>query len=141
VTRWLERLELRPETLLIQMYSLKVALAFGLSAVIVAGGEERFSGDAFKGPRALVAWLPVEPYMPWATLFLLLGAALVYGIGKPVAIHVLRFGMVVYVFLLIAFACSAFQDPTVAFTGCVAYTVFAAAHLLVSAHLDTYGWH
>lgn len=130
----------RPETLLIQMYSLKVALAFGLGAVVLAGGDERFSGPTFRGPKNLFAWTDLNPRLVWGMIFLCLGAGLVWAIGKPVAIQVLRFGLVVYCFLVVTFLWSAFQSPTAALTGVVAYGTFAAAHALLSVHLDAYGW-
>lgn len=128
-------------TLLIQMYSLMIALAFGLGVVILTGGDGRFSGTALSGARDLANWVPIlEPQEVWGALFLLLSFALVWGIGKRAAIHILRFALVVYLFLAIAFLNSSGTDPTVALTAVVAYVTFGIAHALISVELDLHGW-
>lgn len=130
--------EIRPEILL-QTYMLMVALSFGLGGVIIAGGEQRFSGPSFKGARDLVSWAG-DPHLLWGAMFILLGALLVWGVGKRMAIHFLRFGLVVFVFLALSFVRSISVSPAVALTGIVAYAIFGALHLALSLHLDKHGW-
>ncbi len=130
----------KPETLLIQMYMLKVALAFGLGGVVLMGGSGRFSNTTFGGPRDLVDWTGIPAHVIWGLMFLALGTGLIWSVGKPAAVHFLRFGMVVYVFLVITFVVSVVNSPTAALTGVVAYGVFATAHALLSTHLAAYGW-
>lgn len=129
-----------PETLLLQIYSLKIALAFGLGAVILAGGDQRFNNPSFQSPRDLVSWTGLDARVVWGILFLALGAALVFTIGMRLAVHVLRFGMVVYMFLVVGFIVSVINSPAASLTGIVAYGTFGIAHALVSVHLDKYGW-
>lgn len=131
---------LRPETLLLQMYSLKVALACGLGAVILAGGDERFSAPALGSAKDLVAWTGANPRIVWGLLFLAIGVALIWALGKRVAIHILRFGLVVYMFFVVGLAISVFRDPAAGLMGIVVFTVLGAAHALLSVHLEKYGW-
>lgn len=126
--------------LLVRSYVLLAALSCGVGGVILAGGAERFSGPSFEGPRDLVAWLPLDAWVWWGTLFMAHGVALALALKRPLAVHMLRFGMVVYAFLAITFAASVFQEPAAAATGVIAYTGFAALALFASDHLEHHGW-
>ena len=131
---------LSPETLLFQMYTLMVGLAFGFGAVVLLGPSKRFSGPSFQGPRDLFRWSGSDPRIIWGLLFVGLAVALVWGIGKQAAVHILRFGLVVHAFLAITFLASTFTEPAAALTGVVAYTAFAGIHLVLSVHLRELGW-
>lgn len=131
----------RSKDLFFRVYVLMAALSCGLAGVILEGGSIRFSGPGFRGPRELVSWLPFfEPHFYWGVLFMLHGIALVVCVYRPLAKHVLRFGLVVYSFLSLTFLLSVFKEPTVAATGCVAYLGLGTLCLLLSDHLEQYGW-
>lgn len=128
-------------TLFVRTYSLMIGLQFGLGAVMIAGGRERFSAPSFDGPRDLVAALPYfPPHVYWGLLFLLHGAALVLTMGRRGAIHVLRFGLVVCMFLTIAFLISVFTNPVAALVWVVTYAALGVLFLLLADHLHDRGW-
>ena len=126
--------------LAVRLYILCACLAFGLGAAVLVGREERFSGPSFTTPRALVEWSGVPAYIGWAGLFIVYGILLVFSLGRDRAVHVLRFGIVVYCFLALSFLGSVAVDPKASITGVVAYFSFAMAHLFLSDHLVFRGW-
>lgn len=131
----------RNRDLFFRTYVLLSCLGCGMGGVILTGGAARFSGPAFRGPRDLVDWLPIfDAWVYWGVLFVLYGLALGIAMKRSIAVHVLRFGMVVYTFLSLTFMLSVLQEPTVAATGCVAYLIFAVLSLFMSDHLETFGW-
>lgn len=128
-------------TLFFRFYVLVVGLAFGLGAVFYIGGVPRFSGPSFVGARDLVGWVPyLRPHEVFGLIFLIFGLMLVGGLGRVWAVHVLRFGVALYLFFVVSLAHSAFSDGHVPFTGIVVYTACALAHLLLSDHLHARGW-
>lgn len=128
-------------SLFVRAYTLMVGLCFGLGAVVLTGGEPRFSAPSFTGPKALVGWLPfLPPYAWWGALFILHGIVLVLSLGRSYAVHVLRFGIVVFWFLSFAFVVSAVREPTAGIMAVVAYAVFGALFLFLSDHLSAHGW-
>lgn len=127
-------------SLFVRVYALMACLGIGLGVAIAAGGEQRFEGPMFEAPRNLVAWLPIQPYWSWALLFSAYGLTLVGTLGRRMAVHTLRFGIVVYFFAASCFAGSMQIDPRASAVGLV-FTVFAAAlHLFTSDHLTKRGW-
>lgn len=127
--------------LFVRVYGLMIGLSFGLGAVILSGGPRRFNNPTFEGPRDLVAWLPLmPPYAWWGVMFLVYGTVLAVCIGRMVAVHVLRFGIVVFAFLTIAFLSSVLQSPVAVMTGVVAYLVFALLFAVLQDHLSASGW-
>lgn len=133
--------QFRDHDLFMRIYVLMAALSCGVGAVILTGGASRFSGPGFRGPRDLVAWLPFfDAWVYWGALFALHGIALALSMKRSIAVHTLRFGMVVYVFLAITFVVSVFKEPTAAAVGSVAYFVFAILALFMSDHLERFGW-
>lgn len=113
-----------------------IALAVGLGTVILVGGAERFSGPNFNGAHALTDWLPLFPaHVYWGSLFMLYGGALILSLGRTIAVHTLRFGMVVYLFFAVSFAMSLHSEPKAALTAVVAYTIFFGIHTFLSDHL------
>lgn len=127
--------------LFVRTYVLMVGLTFGLGSVILTGGSERFSGPSFAGPRVLAEPLPwLQPHVYWGLLFLLHGLLLVTALGRQRAVHVLRFGIVVFWFLAFGFVVSGFQQSTAALTGVVAYLVVGSLFLVLSDHVRARGW-
>lgn len=127
--------------LFVRFYALMACIAIGLGIAFFVGGEVRFSGHGFVGAHDLVAWLPIPAYLSWAALFLIYGLGLVAALGKKdLAIHLLRFGVVIYLFLVTSFVRSAMLDPVAALSGIVIYTATAVAHLFLSDHLTQLGW-
>lgn len=127
-------------SLFVRLYILLIALAAGLAAAVWIGGSERFSGPSFAGPRHLVAWIPVDSSVLWGTLFFLHGMWLTFSLGRKMAIHAMRFGIVVYLFFAVSLITSVLREPVAAMTGVVVYTVVALWHLLMSDHLVHLGW-
>lgn len=131
----------RNRDLFFRSYVLLAGLGCGMGGVILTGGEDRFSGPAFRGPRDLVDWLPFfDAWVYWGVLFLMYGMALGVTMKRPAAVHVLRFGLVVYSFLALTLAVSVLREPTVAAVGCVLCLGFAALSLFMSDHLGCFGW-
>lgn len=135
---------MRPDynKLFVRLYTLCACLAIGLAFAVTAGGEKRFSGPSFNGPRALVEyWVPPGyAHWVWGLMFLCHGLWLVFAMGRRMAVHALRFGIVTYTFLALSFGGSVASTPTAAGTGVVAYLIFAAIHLYLSDHLTSRGW-
>lgn len=132
-----------PEALLVQLYVLDITLAGALGAVLLVSGERQFSGPAFTSAQDLVDWMPGEPHVTWGCLFIALAATLLGSLGRQEsAVRVLRFGMVVYVFLAVAcLSALVFRDADEAGSFiCIASLIFATNHLVLSVHLDGYGW-
>lgn len=135
------------DTLTARVYMLMVGVSFGLGAVVLGGDPRRFSGPSFEGPRHLVQWVPGwEPHQLWGALFLLHAIIMVALWGRTTAVHALRFGMVVFWFLAIAFATSVAtvemvrSQPAPALTAVVMYTGWGTLYLLVSDYLSDRGW-
>lgn len=132
-----------PEPLLFQVYSLMVASAIGLSAVIFTSGffgSDVFRGGELRGPRDLVQWIPyTTPEALWGILFLAIGALLIWGIQKSWTIHVLRFSLVVYLFLSISFVTSV-GTSAISLMAAVFALIHALLHLVLSVRIDVYGW-
>ena len=127
-------------TLFVRAYTLMIALACGLGAVILTSGHERFSTPSFRGARDLVAWLPGEAHYYWGGLFLVYGLILIGALGRPIAVHALRFGMVIYLFFAITFFLSLLAESKAGLTGCVAYMTFFGFHAVLSDHLSHRSW-
>lgn len=127
-------------SLFVQFYSLSIGLAFGLGGAFLLGGTARFAGPDFAGAISMVAWLPVSAHVIWGVIFLGYGLALVFLIGRRAAIHALRAGVALYLFLVSGFVIALWLDGRAALSGIVAYGVFAIAHLLLSDHLLSRGW-
>lgn len=135
------RAQINPSTIAVRMYTLLVGLALGLGGVILLGGHDRFAGESFHGARMLVEWVPVAPpWVLWGSLFIAYGLSLAWSMGRDIGVHALRFGVVVYMFLVISFLESLFPEPTAALTAVVAYTTFALIHGVLSVHVEKYGW-
>lgn len=136
--------------LFVRFYTLAAGLAFGLAGAFALGGASRFAGPSFEGARDLVSWLPGHPHLWWGALFAVYGVALVASLGRAIAVHVLRFGVVVYLFLTVSFVSSVvferaavLQDGSIvraALSGIVAYGTFTVFHLTLSDHLTHRGW-
>lgn len=127
--------------LFVRLYVLCACLGIGLGVAILVGGAHRFSGPSFVGPRDLVEpWLPWPAYWAWGTLFASYGLWVVFALGRRHAVHTLRFGVVVYLFLVLSFARSVGMDVRASLTGVVAYSAIAVLHLLLSDHLAHRGW-
>lgn len=133
----------RPEALLVQLYCLDIAAAAALGVVLLISGERQFSGPAFVSAQDLVGWLPGQSHVIWGCLFIALATLLLGCIGhqKP-SVHALRFGMVIYVFLAVAcLVAILFRDVDEAGSFItIASLIFATNHLVLSVHLDGYGW-
>lgn len=128
-------------SLFVRVYILLVSLAFGLAVAVWVGGEQRFSGPSFAGARALVEWIPfLDPSWAWGGLFFAHGAWLVFSLGRVVAIHALRFGIVVYFFFVVTLISSVISQPLAALTGIVVYSAVAALHAFMADHLAHRGW-
>ncbi len=129
------------DTLFSRLYVLMACISCGAGAVILGGGAPRFSGDEFKGARDLVNWMPFfDSWVYWGALFLLHGLGVGYSLQRPIAKHVLRFGIVVYTFLAFTLVYSLTQGPTVAAFGCVLCFGIAVLALFLSDHLEQHGW-
>lgn len=129
------------DTFLLRLYTLLVGLSFGLGTVILTGGPQRFASPSFDGPKALTSVLPwFSPHTYWGLLFAAYGLALIGALGRWQAVHVLRFGVVVYMFLAVALTVSVFTNPIAALTGVVTYLVLAGFHAVVSEHIAHTGW-
>lgn len=126
--------------LFVRFYALGIALAIGLGTAMLAGGPERFATPSFESAVRLVAWMPGPPNVPWACVFLIYGTALVFVLGKPIAVHVLRFGIAVYLFFVTTFIWSLFINTKASLAGLVIYSAFATGHLFLSDHLSQKGW-
>lgn len=131
----------RNRDLFFRSYVLLACLGCAIGGVILTGRSERFSGPAFRGPRDLVDWIPLlDAWVCWGVLFLLYGLTLGLAMKRAAAVHVLRFGLVVYTFLALTLAVSVLREPTVAAIGCVLCMGFAALSLIMSDHLECNGW-
>lgn len=134
---------MRPEfgSLHVRIYVILAALSCGLGGVILTGQEQRFSAPTFAQARALVEWWPfAPPWALWGTMFVLYGTALALAFGRPIAVHVVRFGMVPYLFFTITILFSGFADIRASLTGVVAYSTFFALHAVVADHLAHRSW-
>lgn len=141
----------RANNLFVRLYVLMAGLGFALGGAFALGGSQRFASPAFEGARDLVAFLPGQAHVWWGGLFIFYGVLLVAALGRRVAaIHVLRFGVVVYLFLTTSFISSVVFERSLvladgsvvkaALSGIVAYGSFAIAHLILSDHLTHKGW-
>lgn len=131
-----------PGALFVQLYVVNVVLATALGVVLLASGERRFHGPSFASAKTLVAWLPFEPHAVWGAGFVTLAVFLTGCLGRHrPAVWSLRAGMLIYLFLCIATLSSfVFKgDEPAAFIG-IACGIFASIHLLISVHVDGYGW-
>lgn len=128
------------DTLFVRFYALCACLGIGLGVAILSGGTARFSGPSWKGPEALVTWIPVPAHWIWGGIFLIYGLTVVGVLGRTVSVHILRLGIVLYFFLAISFIGSVAIDPRASITGFVAYFAFAVVHLYLSDHLAHRGW-
>lgn len=129
--------------LFVRLYVLLTGLTLCCGGVVLAGGETRFSGPAYDTPRALAkAFLPdfMPPYQWWGVLFLLLGAALALSTGHMIAVHVLRFGIVVNWFLALGLAGSAWHNATVGLLGMMMFVGAGGLYLIMADHLYTRRW-
>lgn len=127
--------------LFVRVYTLMVGLAFGLGTVTISGGAARFSSPSFDGPKNLVSWLPFLPeHTYWGLIFLAYGCGLVVSMGRQYAVHILRLGIVVFLFLAVGMSASLIGAPKAALTGVVTYTAIASLFLLLSDHLRVHGW-
>lgn len=126
--------------LFVRLYCTLVVLATGLGVVVLFGGENRFSAPGFAGARALVSFVPVKPYVAWGLIFLAYGLALLAALGKRAAVHVLRFGMMLYIFFAIGLLKSVLDSPITAATGVVVYGCCMLFHAFLSDYLDHNGW-
>lgn len=128
-------------SLFVKFYVLAASLAIGIGLAFVIGGEARFSGPSFVGPRNLVGWLPLlDPHMIWGLVFVLHGLVLVFSMGRRFALKPLRGGVALYLFLVLSFIQSVAVDARAAASGIVAYAVIAAMHLVLADHLAARGW-
>lgn len=126
--------------LFFRCYALLAAVSCTFGAVILVGGPDRFTEPSFAGPRELVSWAPFEPWVYWGALFMIHGIVMILSIKRKPAVNVLRFAMVVYVFLTITFLVSVFREPTATAGWCVIFAGFACLALFLSDHLGEYGW-
>lgn len=127
-------------SLFVRVYALMACLGIGLGVAVAVGGDDRFSEPSFTTPRALVSWLPIAPHWVWGLMFIVFGTVLVITLGRRIAVHVLRFGIVVYLFLATSFAGSVQVDARASFVGIVFCSGLAVLHLLLSDHLTSKGW-
>lgn len=134
------RLNLDLTSLALRVYAVMACISVGLGAVFLWGGEERFSGPAFRTPRQLVSWMSVDPSTVWGGAFLIFGLVMAFCIGKQGAVWVLRAGVALYLLLAISFLGSVMHSPQVAASGCVVYAGIALVHLFLSDHLTHRGW-
>lgn len=126
-------------TLFIRLYVTLLAVAVGLG-VAFGSSAIRFAGPSFKGAVNLVTWLPFPPHLIWGGLFLTYGTTLLLLLGRMAAIHALRAGVVLYLFLATSFVHSMFLQPMAAASGVVVYTGIAVIHAFLSDHLTHQGW-
>lgn len=126
--------------LFVKVYMLMVALAGGLASAFLVGGEARFAGPSFATPRALVQWLPIDAYLVWGIGALAYAVCLILTLGRPLAIHVLRAGIILYFLLALSFAGSVVVDAKAAASGFTTYFVIATLHLVLQDHLSSRGW-
>lgn len=127
-------------TLFVRLYVLMVALAFGLGAAFLLGKTERFSEPSLAGMRNLVGWLPVAPHILWGAVFLVFGLSLIGALGRSVAVHVLRGGMVIYLFMVTGLVMAPFEEPKASLTGIVVYMGMFGCHAVLADHLAHRGW-
>lgn len=127
--------------LFFRCYVLLAAASCMYGAVVLAGGGDRFTDASFRGPSDLVSWLPFfGPWVYWGAMFLIHGVLMIVFIKRDLAINILRFVIVVYTFLAIAFLLSVFREPTATGAWCVIFAAFALLALFVSDHLGEHGW-
>jgi hypothetical protein len=124
----------------VRFYVLLTCLSIALGVVVSLGGAERFSEPSFDGPRAIVQWMPIEEHYVWGAMLLVFSLALVGALGRGVAIHVLRVGLVVYFFLAAGFIGSAIVEPTASLILSVVFLGIGTAHALLADHFDARGW-
>ena len=127
-------------TLFLRCYVLAACQGVALGGVFLLGGDNRFSSPSFETPRNLLAWTGLPAHWGWGTVFLMYGLALVMSLGQDRAVHVLRMGLALYLFLALSFAGSVFADARAAMSGFVSYTIIALIHLVLSDHLHGRGW-
>ena len=127
-------------TLFVRFYVLVTGLAFGLGGAFLLGGPERFSSPSFAGLRNLFGWTGIPPHLTVAALFSIYGFLLVMQLGRWHAVHVLRAGIAVYLFLVLGLAYAVAIDGRAALSGVVVYSVAAIAHAYLSDHLTHRGW-
>jgi len=124
----------------VKVYVLMAALAMGMSGAFIVGGEARFSSPSFTVPAQLVQALPFGSNVAWGTFFFCYAIALIYTLGRSGAIHVLRFGIALYLFLAISFGGSVVVDTKAAASGAITYIAIATLHLFLQDHLSSRGW-
>lgn len=127
-------------TLFLRCYVLAACQGVALGGVFLLGGANRFAGPSFETPRNLFAWTGLPAHWIWGGVFLTYGLALVLSLGRERAVHVLRGGLALYLFLALSFAGSVFADARAAMSGFVSYTIIALIHLVLSDHLHNRGW-
>jgi hypothetical protein len=127
-------------SLFLRGYVLMAAQGLGLGGVFMFGGESRFSGPAFHSLRDLTEWTTIPPHWVWGGVFMAYGFTLVFALGKSWAVHVLRGGLALYLFLALSFGGSAWNDERAAWSGLVSYSILAVVHLILSDHLSSRGW-
>lgn len=126
--------------LFVRTYILCACLAIGIGSVILLGGARRFNAPIFRTPRALVEWLPMDPHWSWGLLFLAHGVALALTYARATALHVLRFGIVVHLFMAIGVASSVALEARAPAVAVVGFLFFAGIHLFLSDYLAGRDW-
>lgn len=115
-------------------------LAVGVGITILLGGENEFSSPAFTGPKNFVEWTQIPAFVVWGCVYLFYGSLLIVSVGKTVAIHVLRAGMIVYGFFGISFTSSLLSSPDASGIFVVLFVVLFALHALLADYLAEHGW-
>ena len=129
------------DDLAVRVYVLLVAGCFAIGVAVLVGNDSRFEGPSFEVALALGELFPLfDAHTWWALLFLTLGGLLIATLGRRIAVHVLRFGFVVFTALAFTFILSAFTTPTASLAVIPAFLVIAGIFVLLGDHIAHKGW-
>lgn len=132
---------LHDRTLFVRLYVLLACASCGIGVALLVGGQERFSEPDFRGPRALLGWLPLwGAWAWWGVLFVLIGVTLGLTLDKSAAKWILRAYLVVAMTLAVMFFTSAVEARAVSGVWGIFCLVLAFISLFLYDHLEHFGW-